>query len=167
MAKEQNHFSDYKSANLTKPRDLAWGNFAKFEEIGDKAQGYIVDVFYKKPEGAYKESRGITLKQTDGQYVNVAIKRLPFILRSTDDLRLGDPLTVEFEKELPSKEKGLHPTKVLAFYGKSLPENKGNKTVKELEAEDFKIQTGTDILFDETPVPEANQDVSVEPVPFK
>lgn len=138
MSKDtQYKFDDYKSDSLTKPRDIAWGKpWAKFEEIGDKVQGFVADVFYRDADGQYKEQRGITLKQADGEYINVAIKRLPFILAKTDDIRLGDPLTVELVDLQKSATKGFSATKILAFYGKNLPENAGNKTVRELELED-------------------------------
>lgn len=129
-------FKNFEKDTLTRPRDKAWSNWAKFEKVGDKVQGYIRDAFYRPAEGMYKEQRGITLEQTDGTFVNVAIKRLPFILAKTNDLRLGDPLTVVFAREIPSATKGFSPTKELDFFGKNLPENAGNPTVKELDDKD-------------------------------
>ena len=129
-------FGDYKSDSLTKPRDLAWNHWAKFEKQGDKVQGFIRDAFYRPAEGLYKEQRGITLEQLDGTFINVGIRRLPFVLDKTDDLRLGDPLTVELAELKASGTKGFNPTKIFAFYGKNLPENAGNKTVLELDNED-------------------------------
>ena len=131
-------FKNYKSDALTRPRDLAWSkDWAKFENVGDKVQGFIVDVFYRPEDGMFKEQRGFTLKQENGELINVAIKRLPFVNPKTDDLRLGDPLVIELVELKKSATKGYNPTKILAFFGKNLPENAGNKTVKELEAEDM------------------------------
>lgn len=132
-------FDNYKKDSLTRPRDIAWeaGAWFKMEKVGDKVQGYIADVCYRKAEGIYKEQRCITIKTLDGKYINVAVKRLPFVLSKTDGLRVGDPLTVVFESEIPS-DKG-NPTKVQGFYGKNLPENTG-KTVAELDIEDQRIQ---------------------------
>ena len=135
--KKSYNFDEFDKDSLTKPRDLAWDNWAKFEKVGDKVQGYIRDVFYRKANGMFQEQRGITLEQKDGTFVNVGIKRKDFVIAKTDDLRLGDPLTVLFEKENAPSQKGYNPTKVFAFYGKNLPENEGNKTVVELEAEDM------------------------------
>lgn len=132
---------DIKKDALDRPSSKAWSNWAKFEKVGDKAQGYIRDVFYRPAEGIYKEARGITLEQPDGQLINVSIKRFDFILDKTNGLRLGDPLTVILEAELPSKKAGYNPTKQYGFYGKNLPENTGNKTVLELENEDMGIET--------------------------
>lgn len=132
------NFDNYSKDSLTKPRDIAWGKeWAKFEKVGDKVQGYIRDVFYRAEQGMFKEQRGFTLEQSNGEFINVAIKRLPFILAKTDDLRLGDPLTVELVDLKKSETKGFSPTKIQAFYGINLPENAGNKTVKELEKDDM------------------------------
>lgn len=139
MAKEKNDFDGYEKDTLTKPRDKAWTNWMKFEKVGDKVQGYIRDVFYRKAEGMFKEQRGITLEEADGTFINVGIKRLPFVLNKTDGLRLNDPLTIVLEEELPSKTKGYNPTKVFAFYGKNLPANEKEKTVRALELEDIAL----------------------------
>lgn len=131
------NFGDYKKDSLTRPRDKAWDNWAKFEKVGDKAQGFIRDVFYRPEEGQYKEQRCVTLEQADGTLINAGMKRLPFILPKTDNLRIGDPLTIELEELMPSKTKGYSPTKVFGFYGVQLPENAAGKSVKQLEAEDI------------------------------
>lgn len=128
-------FGDMES--LQRPRNIAFSNWFKAEKVGDTVQGYIVDVFYRPQEAKFKPARGITLKQTNGEFINVSIKRLPFVLALTDDLHLGDPLKVVFEKELTPKVNGYSPTKQFAYYGKKLPENAGNKTVRELDAEDM------------------------------
>lgn len=144
------HFSNYQKDALTRPRDLAWSNWQKFEKVGDRAQGYIVDAFYRKADGMFKEQRGITLRQTDGTFINVGIKRLGFVLAHTDNLRIGDPLTVELTELIPSKTKGYNPTKQFAFYGKNLPENTG-KTVSELELADMQLQKVTPAKEDDGP----------------
>ena len=131
-------FTKFEENALTKPRDLAWSkDWAKFEKEGDMVQGYIVDVFYRAAQEQFKEQRGFTLKQADGELINVAIKRLPFILSKTDDLRLGDPLTIKLEELKKSSTKGFSATKIQGFYGTNLPENAHNKTVAELEKEDM------------------------------
>lgn len=127
-------FSGYKKDTTTRPSSKAWGNWKKFDKIGDMIQGYIKDVFYRKAEGIYKDARGITLEQPDGTLINVSVKRIDFVLGATDGLRLGDPLTVVLE-ETKDSGKG-NPTKIFGFYGKNLPENAGNKTVAELDAID-------------------------------
>lgn len=132
-------FGEFKKDATDRPRDKAWTNWFKAEKVGDMVQGYIRDVFYRKAEGIFKEARGITLEQPNGQLINVSIKRYDFVLAKTNKLRLGDPLTVVFEEEIPSKQTGYNPTKVFGFYGKTLPQNEANKTVEELELIDMGI----------------------------
>lgn len=130
-------FGSYKNDPVDRPSSKAWSNWAKFEKPGDMVQGYIRDVFFRRAEGIYKEARGITLEQADGTLINVSIKRIDFILQKTDHLRLGDPLTVVFEAELPPKKAGYSPTKQFGFYGKNLESTASNKTVLELENMDM------------------------------
>lgn len=129
------NFGDYKKDMLTKPRDLAWSNWMTWKKVGDKVQGHIRDVFYRPAEGKYKDQRGITLEQVGGELINVGIKTLPFVMIKTDDLKIGDPLTIVLEEQKPNK--GLSPTNIFAFYGTNLPENAANKTVRQLYDEDF------------------------------
>lgn len=126
------NFDNFEKDKITPIRSLGWSDWAKFEKVGDLAQGYIRDVFYKKAEGMYPDGRGITLEQKDGTYMNVSIKTHDFILKETDDLRLGDPLTIKLTELKKSATKGFNATKVLTFYGAKLPENDGQPTVKSL-----------------------------------
>lgn len=136
-------FNAFEKDAITLPRNLAWKNWAKFEKVGDKVQGYIRDVFYRAADGMFKEARGITLEQPNGELINVSIKRLPFILSDTNNLRLGDPLTVVFHEELPPTTKGYKPIKNFKFYGANIAETASNKTVAELEKIDMESQAVT------------------------
>lgn len=148
MENSKYNFDDYKKDALTKPRDKAWDNWAKFDKVGDSVQGFIRDVFFRKAEGQFSDQRGLTLEQPDGTLINVGIKQVDFVLAKTNNLRLGDPVTIEFEKEIPSTTKGYSPTKQFAFYGKNLPENANQKTVLELENEDRKLQNEEELAAD-------------------
>jgi len=139
MEKAKYDFKNYEDDALTKPRSKCWDNWFSFEKVGDSVQGYIRDVFFRQADGKFAEARGITLEQENGELINVRIKYLDFILKETNHLRLGDPLTVKFEKEIPAKEKGFSPTKQIAFYGKNMEKNAEEKTVLELENEDRNI----------------------------
>ena len=137
-------FGKFKDHSLTRPRDEAWGNWKSWKDatIGDKVQGYVVDAFYrpeeKNPDGsvAFKPQRGITIKQLDGELVNVGVKDLSFVLASTDNLRIGDPLTVELTKIEEPTSKARKGAKIFSYFGANLPENTANKTVKQLTEED-------------------------------
>lgn len=145
------NFDNYKTDTLTLPRDEAWGNWKSWKEskVGDKVQGYIVDAFYRPVEGDMKEQRGLTIKQKDGELINVGIKFLDFVLKSTDNLRIGDPVTIEFTQQLQPQTKGQQGAKIFAYYGINLPENAGNKTVKEMtDADRNKGGTSAPIVDD-------------------
>lgn len=133
-------FKDIEKHSLTRPRDKAWSNWAKFEKAGDSVQGIVVDAFFRKGEGKFQAQRGITLEQQDGELVNVGVKRVTFVLAKTDKVRLGDPLKIVLEEIAKPKEKGLSGTKIFGFYSPLLPENASNPTIAELDFEDAKLQ---------------------------
>lgn len=134
-------FSKFQTKDLTKPRDKGWGNFAKFEKVGDSVTGIVRDVFYQKAEGQYPERRAFTLEDDKGVFHNVAIKRNPyFAIRPTNDVRLGDLLTVTLSDLKEPSVKGHHKVKIYTFTSGTLPENANNPTVKELEAFDMADQ---------------------------
>jgi len=136
-------FDKYKEHTLTRPRDEAWSNWKSWKgaEVGEKVQGYVADAFYRPEEKdgetvAFRAQRGVTIKQLDGTLINVGIKDLSFVLASTDNLRVGDPITIELTKIMPPAKKGQQGAKVFSYYGANLPQNGGNKTVKQLTDED-------------------------------
>lgn len=131
-------FAKIGDAALSRPKNLAYGNFAKFENPGDMVEGYIRDVFYIPKKGMFKPARGLTLEQKDGTLVNVQIKRWPSNLEVTDKLRLGDPIRVLFKET--KKSNYPQPMKIFQFFGTNLPETEGQKTVAELDAMDMASQ---------------------------
>jgi hypothetical protein len=155
-------FSKFKTQELTKPRDKAWDNFAKFEKVGDKVQGILRDVFYRAADETFKEQRCFTLEQADGKLINVGMKRDPyFAIRATNEVRLGDLLTIELTELRPAKTKGYSPTKIYSFTSGTLPENAGNATVKELEKAEME-EAGVAV---DTPESKAAE-VAGEDIPF-
>jgi len=139
MTKENDFFKNYKDKSLTRPRDMGWGNWKAWgNEVGEKIEGTVVDAFYRPEEGVYKEQRGLTIKQLDGTLINVGVKYLPFVLSSTDELRIGDPIVMELAEIKEPSKKGHFGAKIFSFFGENEEENKGNKTVKELTETDKK-----------------------------
>ncbi len=157
-------FNNYKKDSLTRPRDIAWANWAKFTTVGDKVQGFIRDVFYRPKEGEFDEQRALTVEQTDGTLINVGIKRLPFILPATDGLHIGDPITIELTELKKSDTKGFSPTKIFAYYSpKSVLTG---KTVKELEAEDMKAGGTIAPPVEEKKEEDIMPEIEADDVPF-
>lgn len=140
----------------TKPRDKAWENWSKFQNVGDSYQGFIRDVFFKKGSADFPDQRVLTLEQPDGEFVNVGIKHIDFVLEKTNDLRLGDPVKVVFSKSIPPQVKGHSATKQFEFYGQNMTENASNQTVLELEVIDRKAVEAT-----ATSTPGSNTGVNV------
>ena len=85
---------------ITKPRDKAWENWSKFNNVGDSYEGFIRDVFFKKGTGDFPDQRVLTLETPQGEFVNVGIKYVDFVLEKTNHLRLNDPVKIVFAKEL-------------------------------------------------------------------
>lgn len=143
-AKKEYDFGSYEKDALTRPRDAAWDNWVswKDKQPGDKIQGYVRDAFFRPEELnedgsiAFRAQRGITLEQLDGTLINVGVKYIDFILKSTDNLRVGDPLTIVYEKDGQKKNKTYSAPKIYGYYGKNLETTVGNPTVKELTDED-------------------------------
>jgi hypothetical protein len=146
MSKETFDFANYKEHALTRPRDEAWGNWKSWKDavIGDKIEGYVADAFYRPEEKdekgnvAFREQRGLTIKQVDGTLVNVGVKYFDFVLKSTDNLHVGDPIVIELTEIAQPTGKGRQGAKIFGYFGKQLPENAGNPTVKQLTDEDRK-----------------------------
>jgi len=157
------NFESYKKDSLTRPRDIAWSNWAKFEKVGDKVQGYVRDAFFRPAQGIYKDQRGITLQQVDGTYINVAVKMIDFVLAPTNDVHIDDPLTVELG-ELRANDLG-SPTKIYKNYSPKLSENAEKPTIKELTDKDMK-EGGTVAPNDDKGGLDAFDEVKPEGVPF-
>jgi hypothetical protein len=118
------------------PRDLAEGWF-KFENVGDKVGGEILDMFETPAQNGMPAQRVFTVKQSDETVINVPLKRTPYILARTDMLQVGDMLGVRFEKEIPAKVKGHHPAKSLVIFSK-LNGPRTQTTARTLEAPEVK-----------------------------
>jgi hypothetical protein len=162
-------FKNYEKNQLTRPRDEAWGNWKSWKESapGELVQGYVADAFFrpeeKNPDGsiAFRSQRGITIKQPNGELINVGIKDFDFILKSTDGLRVGDPITIRYEKTEKPKMKGQNGAKVFSYFGTNLPENEANPTVKELTDED-RLAGGSELPEGEKTEDEIKNDEAVE-----
>jgi len=136
-------FDGYKKDSLIRDRDRAWSNWKSWgDDKGEQVQGYVADAFFRPQENradgsiAFRSQRGITIKQLDGVLINVGVKDLSFVLSATDNLRVGDPLTIELTEIKAPAEKGINGAKIYSYFGKNLDENKDAKTVKELTDED-------------------------------
>lgn len=96
-------------------------NFFKFEKVGDRVGGILVEVQDKPGKDPFPAQRVFTLKQTDGSLMNVGIPlHKDYIIGRANTAKLGDMLGFEFTKEIPASSKGFHPAKSIQVFVKHL-----------------------------------------------
>lgn len=138
-------------------RDQATGWF-KFNKIGDKIGGEILDIFYKPATGIYKEQRAFTIKdEVTGTIQNVGIKMNTYTLPRTDMLQIGDSIGLEYEKDVPSKTAGVQPAKSITIFSKL------NASIPRSEAQSAKVlgSVGGATETDTAPVASADEDIAI------
>jgi hypothetical protein len=87
-------------------------NWFKFENVGDRVQGTVTDVFTKEGEGAYPAQRVFTLRQSNGDETNVGLRATnEYLMQRTKNVRKGDLVGFEFAKEVPASKPGYAPAK--------------------------------------------------------
>lgn len=94
-------------------------NWFKFEKVGNKVGGTLVEIKDKPAKEAFPAQRVFTLKQADGQLINVGISLdKDYIIGRANSAKLGDMLGFEFTKEIPASKKGFSPAKSIEVYVK-------------------------------------------------
>ena len=96
-------------------------NFFKFENVGDKVGGILVESEDKPAKDNFPAQRVFTLKQEDGSFVKVGISLLKsYVISRASQAQFGDLLGFEFKKEIPASVKGFSPAKSIEVYVKHL-----------------------------------------------
>lgn len=107
------------NADLFDPSNVPESNWFKFEKVGDKVGGTLVEIKDKPPVGVFSAQRVFTLKKTDGELVNVGISmNKDYIIGRANSAKMGDILGFQFVKEVPSATKGFAPAKSIEVYVK-------------------------------------------------
>ncbi len=88
----------------------------KFEKVGDRVSGKLLEITDKGPNGDFPSQRVWTLLQSDGSVINVGYKlykdekkndlSLSFVADRLRNARPGDRVGFLFEKEIPNTVKG-------------------------------------------------------------
>ena len=92
-------------------------NWFKFEKVGDKIAGVLVEVKDKPAQGVFGPQRVFSLKQKDESIVNVGIPmNKDYVIGRANSAKMGDILGFQFMKEIPSQTKGFAPAKSLEVY---------------------------------------------------
>jgi hypothetical protein len=118
MAKEEVRVDDWGFAD----EDKAEANWFKFEKVGDRVAGEVMDVTQKPGQGTLPAQRVFVLKKNDGEIVNVGISmNKDYVIQRTNRVAVGDRLGFEFTKEVPSTlGKGYAPAKSIEVYWKAV-----------------------------------------------
>lgn len=92
-------------------------NWFKFEKVGDRVSGEIVEISEKPAKDIFPARRVFTLKQKDGEFMNVGISmNKNYLIGRTNSAKLGDIIGFEFKKEVPSSTKGFAAAKSIEVY---------------------------------------------------
>lgn len=112
MTKEKDEFDA-----LFSEENIPESNWFKFTTVGDKVMGTLVEVKDKPAMDVFPPQRVFTLKQKDGELINVGISmNKDYIIGRANSAKLGDLLGFEFKKEIPASKKGFSPAKSIEVY---------------------------------------------------
>lgn len=114
-----NKIIDNVDEELFDEKNIPESNWFKFDKVGDKVSGTLVEIKDKPAVSVYQPQRIFTLKQKDGELVNVGISlNKDYIIGRANSAKLGDTLGFAFIKEVPSATKGFAPAKSIEVYVK-------------------------------------------------
>lgn len=106
-----------KKDDLFNEKNIPESNWFKFETVGDRVSGEVVEIFEKPEVGEFAAQRCFSLKQDDESIIHVGIKKTnQYLMGRTNNVVLGDRLGIEFKAEIPPKVKGFHPAKSMEVY---------------------------------------------------
>ena len=111
--------------DLFNPTNIPSSNWFKYEKVGDRVAGEVVDIFEKpSTDPNFPDQKVFVLKQANGELINAPIKKTSdYLMQRTNRVQVGDRLGFAYEKDIPPKQKGLNPAKSIQPYWqpKALP----------------------------------------------
>jgi len=106
-------------ADVFSEENIPESNWFKFENVGDKIAGTVVEIKDKPGQGVFGPERVWTLKLADESLMNVGIPlNKDYVIGRANTAKLGDILGFAFVKEVPSATKGFAPAKSIEVYVK-------------------------------------------------
>ena len=106
---------------LFNEENIPESNWYKFEKVGDKVAGILVEVKDKPGQGVFGPQRIFSLKKADDSIVNVGIPlSKDYVIGRANSAKPGDMLGFHFVKEIPSATKGFAPAKSIEVYVKHI-----------------------------------------------
>jgi hypothetical protein len=108
----------FKEDDLFKDDNVAENNWFKFKKVGDRIAGELVEISEKEPIGVYEAQVVYTLKQANGEYVKVGIRKSKeYVISRVKKEDIGRIVGFKFTKEVPSTVKGIStPAKSIEVY---------------------------------------------------
>ncbi len=92
-------------------------NWFKFEKIGDRVKGEVVDITMQPAKGAFPAQKVFALRQEDGSVLNVGISdNKKYLLDRVRGAEIGDTLGFEYKDEVKSATAGFAPAKSIEAY---------------------------------------------------
>lgn len=111
--------------DLFKDENVPESNWFKFEKVGDKVGGVLVEVQDRPAKDVFPASRVFKLKQPDDSIINVSIPlNKDYVIGRANSAKMGDILGFAFLKEIPSVTKGFAAAKSLEVYVKHVEQAK-------------------------------------------
>lgn len=108
-------------ADLFNEENIPASNWFKFEKVGDKIAGEVVEMYETEDKAQFPGQRVFVLKQTNGDTINVGLKiSSDYLMQRTKNVKPGDILGAEFKAEIPPKVKGHNPAKSIEVYVKHM-----------------------------------------------
>ncbi len=105
--------------DLFKDDNVPESNWFKFDKVGDRVGGTLVETKDKPASGVFGPQRVFSLKRADGEIVHVGIPlNKDYVIGRANSAKLGDVLGFEFVKEVPSATKGFAAAKSIEVYVK-------------------------------------------------
>jgi len=101
-------------------KNIPESNWFKFEKVGDRVMGEVVEMFDKTSTNPqYPDQRVFIIKQKNGELINVGLKKTSdYLMGRTNGVALGDMVGFEFKAEIPAKVKGYAKAKSIEVYVK-------------------------------------------------
>lgn len=110
-------------------------NWFKFEKVGDKVSGVVLENPYTKAGvDDFKDQRVFVLRTQEGEEVNVGVNiDRDYLIQRTNKIRQGDIVGFSFAKEIPATKKGYSPAKSIEVYVKYTPEGDKYRDLEGIE----------------------------------
>jgi len=103
--------------DLFDEENRAESNWFKFEKVGDTVSGIVVELGDKEASGNFPAQKVWTLKQEDGELINVGVAvHKTYVVSRANTAAMGDELGFKFVKEVPSAKNGHAPAKSIEVF---------------------------------------------------